>query len=63
MSTNTFRYTTCCAANVYMFVYILIGAPIVHLIMFCVGRDTKFTLPQTFLIDLMLMVCENFVFD
>ena len=23
------RYTTCCAANVYMFVYILIGTPIV----------------------------------
>ena len=31
MSTNTFRYTTCCAANVYIFVYILIGAPIVPL--------------------------------
>ena len=30
-STNTFRYTTCCAANVYMFVYILIGAHIVPL--------------------------------
>ena len=30
-STNTFRYTTCCATNVYMFVYILIGAPIVPL--------------------------------
>ena len=26
ISTNTFRYRTCCAANVYMFVYILIGA-------------------------------------
>ena len=32
ISTNTFRYTTCCAPNVYMFVYILIGAPIVPLI-------------------------------
>ena len=31
MSTNTFRYTTCCTANVYMFVYILTGAPIVPL--------------------------------
>ena len=31
ISTNTFRYTTCCAANVYMFVYILIGAHIVPL--------------------------------
>ena len=31
MLTNTFRYTTYCAANVYMFVYILIGAPIVPL--------------------------------
>ena len=29
ISTNTFRYINCCAANVYMFVYILIGAPIV----------------------------------
>ena len=29
--TITFRYTTCCAANVYMFVCILIGAPIVPL--------------------------------
>ena len=28
MSTNTFRYTICCAANVCMFVYILIGSPI-----------------------------------
>ena len=32
ISTNTFRYTICCAANVYMFIYILIGAPIVPLI-------------------------------
>ena len=31
ISTNTFRYTTCCAANVYMFPYILTGAPIVPL--------------------------------
>ena len=31
ISTNTFRYTICCAANVYMFVYILIGAHIVPL--------------------------------
>ena len=31
ISTNTLRYTTCCAASVYMFVYILIGAPIVPL--------------------------------
>ena len=31
ISTNAFRCTTCCAANVYMFVYILIGAPIVPL--------------------------------
>ena len=31
ISTNTFRYTTFCAANVYMFVYILIGAHIVPL--------------------------------
>ena len=31
ISTNAFRYTTCCAANVYMFVYILIGALIVPL--------------------------------
>ena len=31
ISTNTSTYTTCCAANVYMFVYILIGAPIVPL--------------------------------
>ena len=28
MSTDTFRYSTCCAANVYIFVYIFIGAPI-----------------------------------
>ena len=32
ISTNTFTYTTCCAANVYMFVHILIGAHIVPLI-------------------------------
>ena len=31
MSTNTFRYSTCCAANVYIFVYIFIGAPILLL--------------------------------
>ena len=33
ISTNTFKYTTCCAANVCicMFVYILIGSPIVPL--------------------------------
>ena len=31
ISTNTFRYTTCCPANVYMFVYISLGAPIVPL--------------------------------
>ena len=31
LSTNTSRYTTCCAANVYMFVYIFIGVPIVPL--------------------------------
>ena len=31
ISTNTLRYTNCCAANVYMFVYILIGVPIVPL--------------------------------
>ena len=31
ITTNTFRYTTCCAANVYMFVCILIGAHIVPL--------------------------------
>ena len=31
MSTNTFRYTTCCAANVTVF-YILIGIPIAPLI-------------------------------
>ena len=30
-STNTFRYTMCCAPNVYMFVYISIGAHIVPL--------------------------------
>ena len=29
LSTNTFRYTMCCAPNVYIFVYILIGAPMV----------------------------------
>ena len=28
ISTNTLRYTTCCAAKVYMFVYILIAAPL-----------------------------------
>ena len=33
ISTNTFRYTMCCAPNVYMFVYILIGTPIVPLIL------------------------------
>ena len=31
ISTNTFRYTMCSEPNVYMFVYILIGAPIVPL--------------------------------
>ena len=31
ISTNTFRYSTCCAANVYIFVYIFIGAPILLL--------------------------------
>ena len=31
MSTNTFRYSTCCAANVSIFVYIFIGNPILLL--------------------------------
>ena len=31
ITTNTSRYTTCCAANEYIFVYILIGRPIVPL--------------------------------
>ena len=32
ISTNTSKYTTCCAANVYIFIYtIFIGAPIVPL--------------------------------
>ena len=31
ISTNTLRYTMCCAPIVYMFVYILIGAHIVPL--------------------------------
>ena len=31
ISTNTFRYTICCAPNVYVFVCILIGAPVVPL--------------------------------
>ena len=31
ISTNTSRYSTCCAVNVYIFVYIFIGTPIVHL--------------------------------
>ena len=31
ISTNTFRYIICCAPNVYMFVYILIGTPNVPL--------------------------------
>ena len=35
MSTNTFRYTICCTANVYIFVYILIEDHIVPLRDFC----------------------------
>ena len=31
ISTNTFQYSTCCTANVYIFVYIFIEAPIVPL--------------------------------
>ena len=31
ISTNTSRYSTCCAANVYIFVYIFIGAHLVPL--------------------------------
>ena len=34
ISTETFRYTICYAPNVYIFVYILIGAPIVPLNLF-----------------------------
>ena len=34
ISTNTTSYTTCCVANVYIFVYIFIGDPIVPLILF-----------------------------
>ena len=33
ISTNTLRYTMCCASIVYMFVYILIGAHMVPLTM------------------------------
>ena len=43
ISTNTFRYTTCCLANVYMFVYILIGActvPLTHTYTTSRGRST-----------------------
>ena len=32
MLTNTSKYSICCAANVYIFVYIFIGTPIVPLI-------------------------------
>ena len=37
MSTNTFRYSTCCAANVYIFAYIFIWGPYItfKLIQFC----------------------------
>ena len=31
ISTNTYKYTTCCAANIYIFIYILIGAHIAPL--------------------------------
>ena len=31
ISTNTSRYTTCCAANAYMFVYIFMGTHIAPL--------------------------------
>ena len=31
MSTKTFKYSTCCAASVYIFVYIFIGASILLL--------------------------------
>ena len=46
ISTNTFRYTTCCAANVYMFVYILIRFPIVPLRYLWISIiDPSLTLP------------------
>ena len=38
ISINTFRYTTCCAANGCMFVYILIGAPITPLMKIVLSR-------------------------
>ena len=37
MSTNICRYTTCCTANVYIFVYIFTGAPIVIFSCFLTG--------------------------
>ena len=40
ISTNTFRYTICCAPNVYMFVYILIGAHTVPLRYFSIYLKT-----------------------
>ena len=44
ISTNTFRYTTCCSANVYMFVYILIGPHIVPLTNECMTEPFKGTI-------------------
>ena len=43
ISTNTFKYTTCCSANVYMLVYILIGAPIVPLRVLTCSIQAKYS--------------------
>ena len=46
LSTNTFRYSTCCAANVCTFVYTFIGAPIVPLEDHCKDLSTFLLNPQ-----------------
>ena len=43
ISTNTCRYTICCTANVYIFVYILVGAHIVPLNNKCIFRSVRAT--------------------
>ena len=61
ISTNTFRYSTCCAANIYIFVYIFIEAPLVPLMAAeCVcSQHQKATIHQ---VTTMLATSKNVLF-
>ena len=58
ISTNTYRYTTCCAANVYMFTYVFIGTSIVPLtLLFNLFLSNSISMHQSFALS--IQVCSD----